>query len=144
MPVNQEAGTSRVFVVINARSGNASPDLVRKMLESQGAEGAVDLSNPHEPREGEDISAHVPQAVANGFETVVCSRAETGRSRPSPTPWVGTPSRLGIIPLGTTNVLVWSSIHLAEHFYVGNVLTKGLDQAEELLFEKEHVRTGIV
>ena len=103
MPVNQEAGTSRVFVVINARSGNASPDLVRKALESQGAEGAVDLQI-HEPREGEDISATVRQAVANGFETVVAAGGD-GTVSAVANAMVGTPSRLGIIPLGTTNVL---------------------------------------
>ena len=73
MPVNQEAGTSRVFVVINARSGNASPDLVRKALESQGAEGAIDLQIAEPPREGGGIGATVRQAVANGFETVVAA-----------------------------------------------------------------------
>ena len=102
MPVNQEAGTSRVFVVINARSGNASPDLVRKALESQGAEGAVDLQSTS--REGEDISATVRQAVANGFETVVAAGGD-GTVSAVANAMVGTPSRLGIIPLGTTNVL---------------------------------------
>ena len=103
MPVNQEAGTSRVFVVINARSGNASPDLVRKALESRRAEGAVDLQI-HEPREGEDIIATVRQAVANGFETVVAAGGD-GTVSAVANAVVGTPSRLGIIPLGTTNVL---------------------------------------
>ena len=110
MPVNQEAGTSRVFVVINARSGNASPDLVRKALESRRAEGAVDLQI-HEQREGEDIIATVRQAVANGFETVVAAGGD-GTVSAVANAVVGTPSRLGIIPLGTTNILAELGIPL--------------------------------
>ena len=58
----------------------------------------------HEPREGEDISATVRQAVANGFETVVAAGGD-GTVSAVANAMVGTPSRLGIIPLGTTNVL---------------------------------------
>lgn len=104
MPVTQEAGTSRVFVVINARSGNAAPELVRKSLESPVAGRAVDL-HIHEPREGEDIHAAVHEAVASGFDTVVAAGGD-GTVSAVANALVGSAARLAIIPLGTTNVLV--------------------------------------
>ena len=103
MQVKQEVGTSRLFVVINARSGNSSPEFVRKALEARRVERAVELQI-HEPRDGEDIVATVREAVSNGFETVAAAGGD-GTVSAVANALVGTQVRLGIIPLGTTNVL---------------------------------------
>ena len=72
MAMAPEVGTARVFVVVNARSGNSSPEEVRKVWESHQAKGCAE-SRIHEPVEGEDILAIVREAVAQGFDTVVAA-----------------------------------------------------------------------
>jgi YegS/Rv2252/BmrU family lipid kinase len=100
--------TSGVFVVINAKSGNADPQRVRDALEAPGVDDGCrewhgDLE-VHEPADGEDIDVVVRQAVARGFDTVVAVGGD-GTVSAVANALAGTPTRLGIIPLGTTNVL---------------------------------------
>ena len=58
----------------------------------------------HEPGEGEDILAIVRGAVAQGFDTVVAAGGD-GTVSAVANGLIGSGARLGIIPLGTANVL---------------------------------------
>ena len=103
MTMAPEVGTSRVFVVVNAKSGNSSPEQVRKAWEAHQAEGSGEY-RIHEPGEGEDILAIVRGAVAEGFDTVVAAGGD-GTVSAVANGLIGSEARLGIIPLGTANVL---------------------------------------
>ena len=103
MAMAPEVGTSRVFVVVNAKSGNSSPEEVRKAWKAHQAEGSGEY-RIHEPGEGEDILAIVRGAVAQGFDTVVAAGGD-GTVSVVANGLIGSGARLGIIPLGTANVL---------------------------------------
>ncbi len=98
-----EVGTARVFVVVNAKSGNSSPDQVREAWKAHQAEGGGE-SRIHEPREGENIVETVREAVSQGYDTVVAAGGD-GTVSAVANGLIGSEARLGIIPLGTANVL---------------------------------------
>ncbi len=98
-----EVGVARVFVVVNARSGNSTPDDVRARWNAHQAEGGGE-SRIHEPGEGEDILTIVREAVAQGFDTVVAAGGD-GTVSAVANGLIGSKARMGIIPLGTANVL---------------------------------------
>lgn len=103
MATAPEVGTARVFVIINAKSGNSSPDQVRKAWTAQCAEGRGE-HRLHETGEGEDIAATVREAAAQGFEIIVAAGGD-GTVSAVANGLIGSEARLGIIPLGTANVL---------------------------------------
>src|SRR5208337_183558 len=103
MAMAPQVGASRVFVVVNAKSGNSSPEEVRKTWKAHQAEGSGEC-RIHEPGEGEDILAIVRGAVAQGFDTVVAAGGD-GTVSAVANGLIGSGARLGIIPLGTANVL---------------------------------------
>ena len=103
MAMAPEAGISRVFVVVNAKSGKSSPEEVRKVWKANHGEASTDC-HIEEPAEGEDIRAVVRRAVAQGFDTVVAAGGD-GTVSAVANGLIGTEARLGIIPLGTANVL---------------------------------------
>ena len=103
MAMASEVGTSRVFVVVNAKSGNSSPEEVRKAWKAHQVEGSGEY-RIHEPGAGEDILAIVRGAVAQGFDTVVAAGGD-GTVSAVANGLIGSGARLGIIPLGTANVL---------------------------------------
>ncbi len=103
MAMAPEVETSRVFVVVNAKSGNSSPEEVRKAWKAHRAEGSGEC-RIHEPGAGEDILAIVREAVAQGFDTVVAAGGD-GTVSAVANGLIGSGARLGIIPLGTANVL---------------------------------------
>ena len=103
MALAPEVETSRVFVVVNAKSGNSAPEEVRKAWKAHRAEGSGEV-RIHEPGEGEDILAIVRGAVAQGFDTVVAAGGD-GTVSAVANGLIGSGARLGIIPLGTANVL---------------------------------------
>ena len=109
MAMAPEVGTSRVFVIVNAKSGNSSPEDVRKAWRAHRAEGSGEY-RIHEPGAGEDILAIVRGAVAQGFDTVVAAGGD-GTVSAVANGLIGSGARLGIIPLGTANVLAasWES-----------------------------------
>ena len=104
MAMAPEVGTTRVFVVINAKSGNSSPEVVREAWKAHQLEGSGEY-RLHEPEEGEDILATVRAAVAQGFDTVVAAGGD-GTVSAVANGLIGSEARLGIIPMGTANVLV--------------------------------------
>ena len=103
MVMAPEVETSRVFVIVNAKSGNSSPEDIRKAWKAHQAEGSGEY-RIHEPGAGEDILAIVRGAVAQGFDTVVAAGGD-GTVSAVANGLIGSGARLGIIPLGTANVL---------------------------------------
>ena len=98
-----EVETSRVLVIVNAKSGNAAPEEVRRAL-GDSVSGANATTQIHEPQEGEDIVATAREAAAQGFDTVVAAGGD-GTVSAVANGLIGAPARLAIIPLGTANVL---------------------------------------
>ncbi len=95
--------TSRMFVVMNVKSGQASPEAVRRaMLAYWGEEDKE--HRIWQPGEGEDIVEGVRRAVAEGFDTIVAAGGD-GTVSAVANGLVGSRAGLGIIPLGTANVL---------------------------------------
>ncbi|WP_210420135.1 diacylglycerol/lipid kinase family protein [Aquisphaera giovannonii] len=98
-----EVETSRMFVVINVKSGNASPDEVRRAMR-EGWKGRPEDQWIWQPGEGEDIVEAVRLAAAEGYDTVVAAGGD-GTVSAVAGALVGTKAKLAIIPLGTANVL---------------------------------------
>lgn len=94
---------ARVFVILNPVSGSCSPDDVRQALGRHFIKGGPTLE-VHETSEGEDVAATARAAVERGFDVVVAAGGD-GTVSTVADGMVGTSARLGIIPLGTTNVL---------------------------------------
>ena len=64
MPVTEEeVETSRVLVIVNAKSGKSAPEEVRRAL-GDSASGSSTTIRIHEPQEGEDIIATAREAAA--------------------------------------------------------------------------------
>ena len=98
-----EVGAARVFVVVNAKSGNSSPEQVREAWKASNPENDAE-SRIHDVVEGEDILDIVREAVAQGYDTVAAAGGD-GTVSAVANGLIGTEARLGIIPLGTANVL---------------------------------------
>lgn len=99
----REVSTSRLFVVVNVKAGSSAPEQVRQEMTGRWSQAATDLEI-HEISEGEDILEVVRLAVAQGFDTVVAAGGD-GTVSAVANGVLGSPARLGIIPLGTANVL---------------------------------------
>jgi YegS/Rv2252/BmrU family lipid kinase len=101
----QTAGKARVFAVVNARSGSCTPEDVRRALETRCAQAGLD-HEVHDVVEGEDIRAIVRRAVEDGYDVVVAAGGDgTVSAVANGLIASQTRARLGIIPLGTANVL---------------------------------------
>ncbi len=98
-----EVSTSRLFVVVNAKAGSSAPEQVRQQLIGGWTRESTDLEI-HETSEGEDILEVVRLAVARGFDTIVAAGGD-GTVSAVANGVLGSPACLGIIPLGTANVL---------------------------------------
>jgi YegS/Rv2252/BmrU family lipid kinase len=92
-----------VFVVVNAKSGNTSPDQVRAAWRAHFARSDAQYQI-HEPAEGEDILESVRKAASEGYDTVVAAGGD-GTVSAVANGVIGGSARLGIILLGTANVL---------------------------------------
>ena len=103
MPSGSEVETFKVFVIINARSGNSSPAEVCRALGSRTL-GEPTTCEVHQTVEGEDILATVRKAIERGCDLIVAAGGD-GTVSAVANGVVGSPARMGIIPLGTTNVL---------------------------------------
>jgi diacylglycerol kinase (ATP) len=91
----------RTLIVINSRSGGADLDALRRAVAEHFAEGACHI---HELAEGEDIGA-VARAAAGRGVAVIAAAGGDGTVSAVANGVLGTDARLGIIPLGTSNVL---------------------------------------
>jgi YegS/Rv2252/BmrU family lipid kinase len=103
MPMVPEVSTSRLFVVVNAKAGSSAPEQVRQQMISRWSRADTDLEI-HETLEGEDILEVVRVAVERGFDTIVAAGGD-GTVSAVANGLLGSPACLGIIPLGTANVL---------------------------------------
>jgi YegS/Rv2252/BmrU family lipid kinase len=91
-----------VFVVLNARSGSGQASETRKRFLEWNRKGfEVTL---HGPAAGEDFSATAMQAVSDGFDVVVACGGD-GTVAAVAAALRGTDSLLGIVPLGTGNIV---------------------------------------
>lgn len=94
---------SRVFAIVNPASGNSTPQDVHAALTRHFvADGpACDI---HEVAPQDDLTKLARQAADRGHDVVVAAGGD-GTVSFIADGLVGTPARLGIVPLGTTNVL---------------------------------------
>src|SRR4051812_23261841 len=102
-PMVPEVSTSRLFVVVNTKAGSSAPEQVRQEMTSRWSRADADLEI-HETREGEDILEVVRIAVERGFDTIVAAGGD-GTVSAVANGVLGSFVLLGIIPLGTANVL---------------------------------------
>src|SRR3954451_20667515 len=92
-----------VFVVLNPKSGNCEQDVARQTLERHfSVVGAV--CRVHDIGHDDALADHVREAVAAGCDLVVAAGGD-GTVSAVADALVGSEAPLGIIPLGTTNVL---------------------------------------
>ena len=99
--------TSRIFVVVNPKAGSYAADAVRNALDRYFprhlAEGEP-LCEIHETGHDDNLVQVVREACGRGFELVVAAGGD-GTVSGVADGLVGSPVPLGIIPLGTANVL---------------------------------------
>jgi YegS/Rv2252/BmrU family lipid kinase len=93
----------RVLAILNPKSGSAVGDPIRRALSDCFAEGEGRLE-VHETEKIEDLGAFIRKRLACGLDLVVAAGGDGTVSSVADT-LVGTGVPLGIIPLGTANVL---------------------------------------
>ena len=98
-----EVKTPRLFVVVNAKAGSSAPDQVRQHMISRWSRAGTDLEI-HETSDGEDILTVVRCAIERGFDTLIAAGGD-GTTSAVANGVLGSSACLGIIPLGTANVL---------------------------------------
>jgi YegS/Rv2252/BmrU family lipid kinase len=103
MPMAAKLESGRVFVIINTRSGNSSPEEVCRAVGAKHL-GRSTACEVHQAVAGEDILATVRRAIEEGCDLIVAAGGD-GTVSAVANAVVGTGARMGIIPLGTTNVL---------------------------------------
>jgi YegS/Rv2252/BmrU family lipid kinase len=103
MPIVPEVSTSRLFVVVNAKAGSSAPDQVRQQMTGRWSRADTDLEI-HETAEGDDILEVVRLAVERGFDTIVAAGGD-GTVSAVANGVLHSHACLGVIPLGTANVL---------------------------------------
>ncbi len=94
----------RVFVLVNARSGGcrSTSDVRRALHEHLGPIGQA--FTVHELEEREEIRAVVCQAARDGYDVIIAAGGD-GTVSAVANGMIHVEARLGIIPLGTANVL---------------------------------------
>lgn len=99
----QGAAQRQVFIVLNPGSSRADPEAMRAILAEafQESEASYTL---HLIEEGEDVPATVRKAVADGHTDIVAAGGD-GTISAVATGLLGGEARLGILPVGTANVL---------------------------------------
>ncbi|HEV3167688.1 MAG TPA: diacylglycerol kinase family protein [Isosphaeraceae bacterium] len=94
---------ARVFVVLNPQSGSGMAGEVRQALAQHFTDGE-EACHLHELTDGEDVVEVVRRAISQGAELIVAGGGD-GTVSAVADAVVGTSVPLGIIPLGTANVL---------------------------------------
>lgn len=100
--VSSERAT-RVFAIVNPASGNAAPADVHAALTRHFA-GDCPACDIHEVTPDDNLTELARQAAGRGHDVVVAAGGD-GTVSFVANGLVGTEARLGIVPLGTTNVL---------------------------------------
>jgi len=94
---------TKVFVVLNAGSGGCDPAAARRAiaehLDVAGVGHAV-----HEPAHGDSLREHIEKAVADGCDLIVAAGGD-GTVSGVADALTGADVAMGIVPLGTANVL---------------------------------------
>lgn len=95
--------TRRLFVILNPASGTFAAEAVRKVLEAHFscADGTCHV---HQTSGSDDLAALAREAAGRGVEAVVAAGGD-GTVSAVADGLVGTRTPLGILPLGTANVL---------------------------------------
>jgi YegS/Rv2252/BmrU family lipid kinase len=96
------AQTSKGFVIVNENAGNVCLDGVRQAWRAGRETDSEDVI--YLAQKGEEILAKVRQAIDQGFDLIVAAGGD-GTVSAVANGLIGTQAKLGIIPLGTTNVL---------------------------------------
>jgi YegS/Rv2252/BmrU family lipid kinase len=99
----ERSGVTRAFVVLNPKSGRCDSAEARRALERH-LEVAGVACRVHEPSHGEGLAGAVREAVRDGCDLVVAAGGD-GTVSGVADALAGTNTPLGIIPLGTANVL---------------------------------------
>ena len=98
-----EPKVTRAFVVMNSKSGSSKPIEARRALDRHfGAEGIS--FEVYEPSRDEPLNERIRAAIASGCGLVVAAGGD-GTVSSVADALVGTTTPLGIIPMGTANVL---------------------------------------
>src|SRR5262249_20958068 len=98
-----ETMTERAFVIFNPRAGGAEPAEVWRGLTHHFGPGDAGVV-VHETAREEDPAATARAAAGRGYDVIVAAGGDGTVSKVA-NGVIGTPARLGIIPLGTANVL---------------------------------------
>src|SRR5947209_6403081 len=98
-----EACPRRVVAILNPKSGSAAGDTIRQVLSGCFEEARSQL-DVHEIREGDDLGAVVRDRLARGVDLVIAAGGD-GTVSAVANALVGSGTPMGIIPLGTANVL---------------------------------------
>jgi diacylglycerol kinase (ATP) len=104
--VEAQAGApspGQVFVIMNPMAGTAAGEAIRAALASYFVEGQSRLEI-HETGEGDDVGAVVRDRLAKGVDLVVAAGGD-GTVSAVADALVGSGVPLGILPMGTANVL---------------------------------------
>ncbi|MBP1467079.1 phosphatase PAP2 family protein [Candidatus Chloroploca sp. M-50] len=105
MHSTQQRATN-IFVVLNPVAGTSDPEMVRAALEQRlGSAGRQLAIYTTTGADGEDISGRVREAVAGGCDLVVAAGGD-GTVAAVAGALAGSNVPLGIVPVGTANVLV--------------------------------------
>ena len=94
---------SRVFVVLNPKSGTCDLVAARKLLRTAFSTGGG-FCEIHEPDRFDTLAERVREVVRSGFDLIVAAGGD-GTVSAVAQGVTGTATPLGIVPLGTTNVL---------------------------------------
>ena len=103
MSVQTERAVSRVFALVNPASGNSTPEDVREALARHFVDGCPSC-HIHEIVPDENMTEVARRAVGEGFDVIVAAGGD-GTVSMVANALIGSEARLGIVPLGTTNVL---------------------------------------
>src|SRR5262249_49334011 len=103
MPEQATSRAAKVLVVLNPRSGSCTAEDVRRALSRHlpCEDGSCQV---HELREDDDIKEVVREAVARGVDVAVAAGGD-GTVSAVATGLMGSRAAMGIIPVGTSNVL---------------------------------------
>ncbi|HEY2154987.1 MAG TPA: diacylglycerol kinase family protein [Isosphaeraceae bacterium] len=93
----------QVVAILNPKAGSATADAIRRALEACFAGGRARLEI-HEIGDGDDLGAVVRERLARGVELVIAAGGD-GTVSAVADALAGTGTPLGILPMGTANVL---------------------------------------
>jgi len=102
-PTGAESCPARVVAIMNPKSGSAAGDAIRGALGGCFAEGESRLE-VYETRDGEDLGTVVRDRLARGVDLVIAAGGD-GTVSAVADALAGSGASMGILPMGTANVL---------------------------------------